>query len=299
MERLKASPIATWYHPANGPDNSSGISPSSCGIESRERMTEHTVQDRQADGAIKVAVVTGAGSGIGRAVSLALLEDGYAVVLAGRRAELLRQLAGEFDPDGRRTLVVPTDVTSASSVAALFARVGDGYGRIDLLFNNAGIGAPGVPLDELGVDQWRAVVDTNLTGAFLCTQHAFRLMKAQQPRGGRIINNGSISAHAPRPHSAPYTATKHAITGLTKSTSLDGRPFDIACGQIDIGNAATDLAARMANGVPQANGQIAVEPLMDVTHVARAVVYMAGLPLDANVQFMTVMATKMPFIGRG
>ena len=262
-------------------------------------MTEKTVQDRQADGAIKVAVVTGAGSGIGRAVSLALLEDGYAVVLAGRRAELLRQLAGESDPDGRRTLVVPTDVTSASSVAALFARVSDGYGRIDLLFNNAGIGAPGVPLDELGVEQWQAVVDTNLTGAFLCTQHAFRLMKAQQPRGGRIINNGSISAHAPRPHSAPYTATKHAITGLTKSTSLDGRPFDIACGQIDIGNAATDLAARMANGVPQANGQIAVEPLMDVTHVARAVVYMAGLPLDANVQFMTVMATKMPFIGRG
>ena len=196
-------------------------------------------------------------------------------------------------------LAVPTDVTDPASVRALFDRTIDAFGRIDLLFNNAGIGAPGVPLDELTVDQWRSVVDTNLTGAFLCTQQAFRLMKAQTPKGGRIINNGSISAYVPRPQSAPYTATKHAITGLTRSTSLDGRPHDIACGQIDIGNAETELAAKMARGVPQANGTIAVEPLMDVQHVARAVVYMACLPLDTNVQFMTVMATKMPFIGRG
>ena len=196
-------------------------------------------------------------------------------------------------------LAVPTDVTDPASVRALFDRTVDAFGRIDLLFNNAGVGAPGVPLDELTVDQWRTVVDTNLTGAFLCTQQAFRLMKSQTPKGGRIINNGSISAYVPRPQSAPYTATKHAITGLTRSTSLDGRPHDIACGQIDIGNAETELAAKMARGVPQANGTIAVEPLMDVQHVARAVVYMAGLPLDANVQFMTVMATKMPFIGRG
>ena len=220
-------------------------------------------------------------------------------MLAGRRATLLEQMAETFDPGRQRTLTRQTDVTDPGSVQALFDAVRTAYGRIDLLFNNAGIGAPGVPLDELTVDQWRAVVDTNLTGAFLCTQQAFRLMKAQRPQGGRIINNGSISAHVPRPNSAPYTATKHAITGLTKSTSLDGRPFDIACGQIDIGNAATDLAARMASGVPQADGRIAPEPLMDVEHVARAVVYMAGLPLEANVQFMTVMATKMPFVGRG
>jgi NAD(P)-dependent dehydrogenase (short-subunit alcohol dehydrogenase family) len=247
----------------------------------------------------KVAVVTGAGSGIGKAVALALAGEGYAVVLAGRRAENLERAAREAHSSDSRVLAVPTDVTDPTSVRALFDRTVDAFGRIDLLFNNAGVGAPGVPLDELTVDQWRTVVDTNLTGAFLCTQQAFRLMKAQTPKGGRIINNGSISAYVPRPQSAPYTATKHAITGLTRSTSLDGRPHDIACGQIDIGNAETELAAKMARGVPQANGTIAVEPLMDVQHVARAVVYMAGLPLDANVQFMTVMATKMPFIGRG
>ncbi len=248
---------------------------------------------------LKVAVVTGAGSGIGKAVALALAGEGYAVVLAGRRAENLERAAREVPSGNSRVLAVPTDVTDPESVRALFDRTIDAFGRIDLLFNNAGVGAPGVPLDELTVEQWRAVVDTNLTGAFLCTQQAFRLMKSQTPKGGRIINNGSISAYVPRPQSAPYTATKHAITGLTRSTSLDGRPHDIACGQIDIGNAETELAAKMARGVPQANGTIAVEPLMDVQHVARAVVYMAGLPLDANVQFMTVMATKMPFIGRG
>ena len=252
-------------------------------------MTEHQ----------KVALVTGAGSGIGKAVALALAGEGYAVVLAGRRAENLERAAREAPSRDSRVLAVPTDVTDPVSVRALFDRTIDAFGRIDLLFNNAGVGAPGVPLDELTVDQWRTVVDTNLTGAFLCTQQAFRLMKSQTPKGGRIINNGSISAYVPRPQSAPYTATKHAITGLTRSTSLDGRPHDIACGQIDIGNAETELAAKMARGVPQANGTIAVEPLMDVQHVARAVVYMAGLPLDANVQFMTVMATKMPFIGRG
>jgi NAD(P)-dependent dehydrogenase (short-subunit alcohol dehydrogenase family) len=248
---------------------------------------------------LRVAIVTGAGSGIGRAVALALGNEGYAVVLAGRRAEALAQTARDGGDSGSRLLAVPTDVTDPASVRALFDRTKEAFGRLDVLFNNAGVGAPGVPLEELTVEQWRAVVDTNLTGPFLCTQQAFRLMKDQTPRGGRIINNGSISATVPRPFSAPYTATKHAITGLTKSTSLDGRKHDIACGQIDIGNAATELAARMAKGVPQANGEIAVEPLMDVEHVARAVVYMAGLPLEANVQFMTVMATKMPFIGRG
>ena len=247
----------------------------------------------------KIAVVTGAGSGIGKAVSLALAAEGYAVVLAGRRADALEQTARDARPNESRMLPVPTDVADPESVRALFARAKEAFGRIDLLFNNAGVGAPGIPLDELSVEQWRAVVDTNLTGVFLCTQQAFKLMKSQTPKGGRIINNGSISAYVPRPQSAPYTATKHAITGLTKSTSLDGRAHDIACGQIDIGNASTELAARMAKGVPQANGAIAVEPLMDVGHVARAVVYMAGLPLEANVQFMTVMATKMPFIGRG
>ena len=231
---------------------------------------------------------------------MALVRDGYAVALAGRRREALEKAAAEADPSGAQTLVVPTDVTDPDSVKALFDAVHAAFSRLDLLFNNAGIGTPpGVLLDELTVAQWRAVVDTNLTGVFLCTQQAFRLMRTQAPQGGRIINNGSISAQVPRPNSAPYTATKHAITGLTKSTSLDGRPYDIACGQIDIGNAATDLAARMARGVPQASGQIAIEPLMDVEHVARAVIYMASLPLDANVQFMTVMATKMPFIGRG
>ena len=247
----------------------------------------------------KCAVVTGAGSGIGKAVALALLHKSYKVALAGRRTEALEQVVIEAGLSGTRALVVPTDVSDPASVGALFAKVKQAFGRLDLLFNNAGIGAPGINLEDLSFEQWKNVVDINLTGAFLCTQEAFRMMKSQDPRGGRIINNGSISAHAPRPNSAPYTATKHAITGLTKSTSLDGRKYDIACGQIDIGNAATDLAARMAKGVPQANGQVAVEPLMDVAHVASAVLYMASLPPEANVQFLTVMATKMPFVGRG
>jgi NAD(P)-dependent dehydrogenase (short-subunit alcohol dehydrogenase family) len=247
----------------------------------------------------KVAVVTGAGTGIGKAAAMALLEEGYRVAFAGRRREPLEQAIAEAAGPEGAGLAVPTDIGDPVSVRALFARVRETFGRLDVLFNNAGVGAPGVNLEELTFEQWKNVVDINLTGAFLCTQQAILMMKDQVPRGGRIINNGSISAHAPRPNSAPYTATKHAITGLTKSTSLDGRKYDIACGQIDIGNAATDLAARMAKGVPQANGQIAVEPLMDVRHVASAVVYMASLPLDANVQFLTVMATKMPFVGRG
>jgi NAD(P)-dependent dehydrogenase (short-subunit alcohol dehydrogenase family) len=246
-----------------------------------------------------VATVTGAGSGIGKHVALALLREGYAVVLAGRRKELLETTAGEGEASGSKTLVVPTDVSDPRSVRALFARTLEAFGRLDLLFNNAGTGGPPVALENVTPEQWKAVVDVNLTGAFLCTQEAFKIMKAQQPRGGRIINNGSISAHSPRPNSAPYTATKHGITGLTKSTSLDGRKYDIACGQIDIGNAATRLTERMGTGVPQANGSMAIEPRMNLEHVARAVVYMASLPLDANVQFMTVMATKMPFIGRG
>ena len=245
----------------------------------------------------KVAVVTGAGTGIGKAVALAMLRDGYHVALAGRRRDLLDAVASEAPAE--RVRAVPTDVADPASVRDLFAQTRAAFGRLDVLFNNAGIGAPAINLEDIAVEDWRRVVDINLTGVFLCTQEAMRLMKSQDPRGGRIINNGSISAHAPRPNSAPYTATKHAITGLTKSTSLDGRKYDIACGQIDIGNAHTDLAARMASGVPQANGQIAVEPLMDVAHVASAVLYMASLPLDANVQFLTVMATKMPFIGRG
>jgi NAD(P)-dependent dehydrogenase (short-subunit alcohol dehydrogenase family) len=247
----------------------------------------------------KVAIVTGAGTGIGKAVALALLKDGYRVALAGRRREPLEEaIAGAAHPGGA-ALAIPTDVSNPASVRALFARVRDAFGRLDVLFNNAGVGAPAINLEELTVEQWKNVVDINLTGAFLCTQEAIRMMKDQTPRGGRIINNGSISAHAPRPNSAPYTATKHAITGLTKSTSLDGRKYDIACGQVDIGNAATEMAARMAKGVPQASGAIAIEPLMDVGHVASAVLYMASLPLDANVQFLTVMATKMPFVGRG
>ncbi len=249
--------------------------------------------------ASKIAVVTGAGSGIGRAVALALLRDGYKVALAGRRRDALDGTVVAAGDAGASALPVVTDVSSPVSVAALFETVKTSFGRLDLLFNNAGIGAPAVNLEDLTVEQWKSVVDINLTGPFLCTQEAIRIMKSQNPRGGRIINNGSISAHAPRPNSAPYTSTKHAITGLTKSTSLDGRKYDIACGQIDIGNAATDLAARMAKGVPQANGQIAVEPLMDVGHVAGAVMYMASLPLDANAQFLTIMATKMPFVGRG
>jgi len=247
----------------------------------------------------KVAIVTGAGSGIGRAVAIGLLEEGFAVVLAGRRSESLEQTVHDAGTQGAHTLVVPTDVSDPAAVRALFAATRDTFGRLDLLFNNAGISTRGVPLEELTIEQWKSVVDVNLTGAFLCTQQAFLLMRDQQPQGGRIINNGSISAYTPRPHSAPYTATKHAITGLTKSTSLDGRRFNIACGQIDIGNAATDMTASFADGVLQANGQTAAEPRLDVGHVAQAVVYMASLPLEANVQFITVMATKMPFIGRG
>jgi NAD(P)-dependent dehydrogenase (short-subunit alcohol dehydrogenase family) len=247
----------------------------------------------------KAAIVTGAGSGIGRSVALAFLEDGYRVALAGRRRELLEQTAKDSGA-GERALVVQTDVTDAQSVHALFAATRNKFGRLDVLFNNAGIGTPGnILLEDLTLEQWQAVVATNLTGMFLCTQEAFRIMKSQTPRGGRIINNGSISAHAPRPNSAPYTSTKHAVTGLTKSTSLDGRKYDIACGQIDIGNARTPLASRMASGVPQANGQIAVEPLMEVDQVGAAVLHMANLPLETNVQFMTIMATKMPFVGRG
>lgn len=245
----------------------------------------------------KVAVVTGAGTGIGKGVALALLKDGYRVALAGRRLESLQKAAAESGAGGR-ALAISADVGKPESVRALFAKIKDAFGRLDLLFNNAGTSAPGL-LEDLSFEQWQAVVDTNLTGAFLCTQEAFKLMKSQDPRGGRIINNGSISAHAPRPNSAPYTATKHAITGLTKSASLDGRKYDIACGQIDIGNAATERTTRFATGTAQANGSIAVEPLMDVAHVASAVLYMASLPLDTNVQFMTIMATKMPFVGRG
>jgi NAD(P)-dependent dehydrogenase (short-subunit alcohol dehydrogenase family) len=245
----------------------------------------------------KIAIVTGAGTGIGKAVSLALLKAGYKVALAGRRAEPLQAVIEQAGGDGARLLAVPTDGGDPKSVAALFAHTKAKFGRLDQLFNNAGMGAPPVPLEDLTYEQWRAVVDANLTGTFLCIQEAFRLMKAQSPRGGRIINNGSISATSPRPNYAPYTSTKHAVTGLTKSCSLDGRKYDIACGQIDIGNAATDMTARMKGGVPQANGEIAVEPTMDVANVASAVVYMASLSLDANVQFMTVLATKMPFVG--
>jgi NAD(P)-dependent dehydrogenase (short-subunit alcohol dehydrogenase family) len=247
----------------------------------------------------KIAVVTGAGSGIGRAVALALQADGYSVALAGRRAPELENTAAMADPNGGKTLAVPTDVSQPESVRALFRAVQETFGRLDLLFNNAGIGAPGVPMEDLTYEQWSAVVAVNLTGAFLCAQEAIRIMKTQEPRGGRIINNGSISAHSPRPNSVPYTATKHAITGLTKCISLDGRKHDIACGQIDIGNAATALTERMALGVPQADGSIQVEPRMELSHVADAVLYMANLPLKANVQFMTLMATKMPFVGRG
>jgi len=248
---------------------------------------------------MKCAVVTGAGTGIGKAAATALLQNGYRVAFAGRRREPLEAAIAQANASQGQALAVPTNVADPASVAALFAEVKAAFGRLDVLFNNAGVGAPGVNIEELTFEQWKNVVDINLTGVFLCTQEAIRIMKDQSPRGGRIINNGSISAHAPRPNSGPYTATKHAVTGLTKSTSLDGRKYDIACSQIDIGNAHTDLAARMAQGVPQANGQVAVEPLMDVAHVASAVVYMASLPLDANVQFMTIMATKMPFVGRG
>jgi NAD(P)-dependent dehydrogenase (short-subunit alcohol dehydrogenase family) len=247
----------------------------------------------------KIALVTGAGSGIGRAVALALQSAGYSVILAGRRVGELEKTAASATSSGGKMLAVSTDVSKPDDVQALFARTREAFGRLDVLFNNAGASAPGIPMEDLTYQQWSAVVAVNLTGAFLCAQQAIQLMKSQDPRGGRIINNGSISAHVPRPNSAPYTATKHAITGLTKCISLDGRKHDIACSQIDIGNAATEMTERMASGVPQANGTKLVEPRMDVRHVADAVVYMANLPLDANVQFITVMATKMPFIGRG
>ena len=247
----------------------------------------------------KVSVVTGAGSGIGRAVALGLLEAGYSVVLAGRRRAALEQTVQRAGALGQQALAVPTDITDPVAVRELFAATRDRFGRLDVLFNNAGTNTRATPLEELTVEQWKSVVDVNLTGAFLCTQQAFLLMKAQQPQGGRIINNGSISAYAPPPHAAAYTASKHAITGLTKSSSLEGRRYNIACGQIDIGNAATEMTASMPTGALQANGQTVAEPTVDVAHIVRAVVYMASLPLDANVQFMTVMATKMPFVGRG
>ncbi len=248
--------------------------------------------------ATKVAVVTGAGTGIGKAAALALLKDGYSVAFAGRRAEPLEKAVADSGA-GARAIAVPTDVANPQSVAALFAKVKEKFGRLDVLFNNAGTGAPPVPMEDLTFEQWRAVIDANLTGAFLCTQEAIRMMKAQSPMGGRIINNGSISAHAPRPNSVAYTSSKHAITGLTRSTSLDCRKYDIACSQIDIGNAATEMTERMTKGIVQAHGGMMVEPRMDVQHVADAIVFMSKLPLDANVQFMTIMATKMPFVGRG
>src|SRR5689334_4266586 len=247
----------------------------------------------------KVALVTGAGSGIGRATALALMKAGYDAVLAGRRKDRLDETAKLGAETGRKALAVPTDMKNPAEIDALFKKTQETFGRLDVLFNNAGIGAPAVPFEDLTFEQWSAVVNVNLTGVFLCAQAAIRLMKAQTPHGGRIINNGSISAHAPRPNSAPYTATKHAITGLTKSISLDGRKHNIACGQIDIGNAATEMTEKMAAGIPQANGSTMVEPRMDVRYVADAVVYMANLPLEANVQFITVMATNMPFVGRG
>jgi NAD(P)-dependent dehydrogenase (short-subunit alcohol dehydrogenase family) len=250
-------------------------------------------------GKAKIALVTGAGSGIGKAAALALLAEGWSVALAGRRVEKLEAVIAQAGTDGAHALAVQADVADPASVDALFARTKERFGRLDLLFNNAGIGAPPVLLEDLTVEQWKSVVDINLNGAFFCLQAAFRIMKAQRPMGGRIINNGSISAHVPRPNSAPYTATKHAMTGLTRAASLDGRKYDIAVGQIDIGNTASDLTERMGQGVPQANGTIMPEPVMDVAHVARAIVQMAALPLDANVQFMTIMATKMPYIGRG
>jgi NAD(P)-dependent dehydrogenase (short-subunit alcohol dehydrogenase family) len=248
--------------------------------------------------ASKVAIVTGASQGIGKAVAFALLKEGYRVALAARRLEVLEEAVRESGA-GNRALAVPTDVSKPESIKALFAKVKETFGRLDVLFNNAGMGAPAMPMEDLTLEQWQNVVNANLTGSFLCAQEAIRIMKAQDPKGGRIINNGSISAHSPRPYSVAYTSTKHAITGLTKCISLDGRKDDIACSQIDIGNAATPMTERMTKGVPQANGEVKVEPRMDVAHVASAVVYIASLPLDANVQFMTVMATKMPFVGRG
>jgi NAD(P)-dependent dehydrogenase (short-subunit alcohol dehydrogenase family) len=262
-------------------------------------LSKRAIFNKQMADNSKIALVTGAGSGVGRAVSLALHAEGYAVVLAGRRAERLEATVLAAGGPDDRLLIVPADVSNPEAVRALFARTVETYGRLDVLFNNAGSSAPGIPMEDLTFEQWNKVIGANLTGAFLCAQQAIKIMKAQTPRGGRIINNGSISAHAPRPNSAPYTATKHAMTGLTKCISLDGRKDDIACGQIDIGNAATEMTERMAAGVPQADGTRAVEPRMDIRHVAEAVLYMANLPLEANVQFITVMATKMPFVGRG
>lgn len=247
----------------------------------------------------KTAIVTGAGTGVGKAAALALLADGWQVVLAGRREQPLSDVISQAGVGEEQASAVSSDVSAPESVKALFDHCVARYGRVDMLFNNAGVNAPGIPFEELTIEQWRNVVDINLTGMFLCSQEAFRVMKTQSPQGGRIINNGSISAHAPRPNSAPYTATKHAVAGLTKSTSLDGRAYNIAVGQIDIGNAATEMAQRMADGVPQANGEIAVEPLMDVNHVGQAVRDMANLPLESNILTMTIMATKMPFVGRG
>ena len=247
----------------------------------------------------RTALVTGAGTGVGRAVALALLRDGYRVALAGRRREMLEETAAQAGPAAKSALIVPTDVGKPDQVQALFAKIRDNFGRLDVLFNNAGGNAPGVPFEELSFEKWQSVVDVNLTGMFLCAQAAFRMMKDQVPRGGRIINNGSISAHTPRPGSAPYTATKHGVTGLTKTIALDGRPYDIACGQVDIGNAISPMTERMAQGVRQANGTTAPEPRMDPVHVGNAVVFMASLPLDVNVFTLTIMATKMPFVGRG
>jgi NAD(P)-dependent dehydrogenase (short-subunit alcohol dehydrogenase family) len=247
----------------------------------------------------KIAIVTGAGTGVGKASSLALAADGWKIVLAGRRLKLLEATASAIEDSGGKAIAIPTDTADPLSVKELFQKTQTDFGRLDLLFNNAGTNAPGVSLEELTYEQWINVVNVNLTGVFLCTQEAFKIMKDQSPMGGRIINNGSVSAHVPRPGSAPYTATKHAVTGLTRSTSLDGRKYDIACGQIDIGNALTEMAARMTKGVPQANGSTEVEPVMDVSNVGQTVVHMASLPADANIQFVTVMATKMPFIGRG
>ena len=251
------------------------------------------------DGRARIAIVTGAGTGVGKSAAVALAADGWTVVLSGRRPEPLDETAAEVAAAGGTALAVPSDASDPAAVKALFARARAEYGRLDLLFNNAGTGAPPVPLEDLSFEQWTAVVNVNLTGVFLCTQEAFRIMKDQTPQGGRIINNGSISAHVPRPNSAPYTATKHAVTGLTRSTSLDGRKYGIACGQIDIGNALTPLAARMGDGVPQADGSVRAEPLMDVANVGKTIAYMASLPPEANAQFLTVMATNMPFIGRG
>ena len=247
----------------------------------------------------KISIVTGAGTGVGKAASLALADEGWTIVLAGRRKDPIEAVTNEIKSRGGNALAIVTDTSDTKSVKGLFEETKRAFGRLDLLFNNAGINAPGVSLEDLSLEQWTEVVNVNLTGVFLCTQEAFRLMKTQTPMGGRIINNGSISAHVPRPGSAPYTATKHAVTGLTRSTSLDGRKYGIACGQIDIGNALTEMAARMTKGVPQADGSIQVEPVMDVSNVGKTVAHMASLPMDANVQFVTVMATNMPFIGRG